>query len=58
MGIKVGVVGAGYWGPNIIRNLTQIPTCEMAICCDMDENDSRTWLACIQVSRPPTTTTI
>ncbi len=37
MGIKLGVVGAGYWGPNIIRNLTQIPTCEMAICCDMDE---------------------
>lgn len=37
MGIKVGVVGVGYWGPNIIRNLNQIPTCDMAICCDMDE---------------------
>ncbi|MCE5323149.1 Gfo/Idh/MocA family oxidoreductase [bacterium] len=36
MGIKVGVVGAGYWGPNIIRNFNQIPTCEMAICCDKD----------------------
>ncbi len=37
MGIKVAVVGAGYWGPNIIRNFNQIPTCEMAICCDKDE---------------------
>ncbi|MEN6357171.1 MAG: Gfo/Idh/MocA family oxidoreductase [Armatimonadota bacterium] len=37
MNIKVGVVGAGYWGPNIIRNFNQIPTCEMAICCDKDE---------------------
>lgn len=37
MSIKIGVVGAGYWGPNIIRNFNQIPTCDMAICCDMDE---------------------
>ena len=37
MGIKVGVVGAGYWGPNIIRNFNQIPACEMAVCCDKDE---------------------
>lgn len=37
MGIRVGVVGAGYWGPNIIRNFSHIPTCEMAVCCDMDE---------------------
>ncbi len=41
MSIKIGVVGAGYWGPNIIRNLNQIPTCEMAVCCDMDEKRLR-----------------
>lgn len=35
--MRIGVVGAGYWGPNIIRNFYQIPTCEMAVCCDMDE---------------------
>ena len=38
MSIRVGVVGAGYWGPNIIRNFNQIPSCEMAACCDLDEN--------------------
>ncbi|MGC8861781.1 MAG: Gfo/Idh/MocA family protein [Armatimonadota bacterium] len=37
MSIRIGVVGAGYWGPNIIRNFYQIPTCEMAVCCDLDE---------------------
>ena len=37
MSIKVGVVGTGYWGPNIIRNFYQLPTCEMATCCDLDE---------------------
>jgi predicted dehydrogenase len=36
MSIKIGVVGAGYWGPNIIRNFYQIPNCEMAVCCDQD----------------------
>ncbi|MDH7603245.1 MAG: Gfo/Idh/MocA family oxidoreductase, partial [Armatimonadota bacterium] len=37
MSIKVAVVGAGYWGPNLIRNFNQIPTCDMAVCCDLDE---------------------
>ena len=37
MSTKVAVVGAGYWGPNIIRNLNQIPSCDMAVCCDLDE---------------------
>lgn len=37
MSTKVAVVGAGYWGPNIIRNFYQIPNCEMAMCVDLDE---------------------
>ncbi|MCE5198279.1 Gfo/Idh/MocA family oxidoreductase, partial [bacterium] len=37
MANKVAVVGAGYWGPNIIRNFNQIPSCEMSVCCDLDE---------------------
>ena len=36
MSLRIAVVGAGYWGPNIIRNFTQIPTCVMAKCCDKD----------------------
>jgi len=32
--IKVGVVGFGYWGPNLVRNLSQSPNCELAMVCD------------------------
>ena len=32
--IRIGVVGLGYWGPNIARNLAAIPGCELAWCCD------------------------
>jgi len=32
--VRIGVVGLGYWGPNIARNLAAIPACELAWCCD------------------------
>ena len=32
--INVGVVGLGYWGPNLARNFAAIPGCELAWCCD------------------------
>lgn len=35
--IKVGVVGCGYWGPNLIRNLRQSPDCQMKVICDASE---------------------
>ena len=34
---KIGVIGAGYWGPNLIRNFYQLPTAELTWCCDCDE---------------------
>lgn len=35
--IKVGVVGCGYWGPNLIRNLRQSPDCCLKVICDKSE---------------------
>ncbi len=35
--IKVGVVGCGYWGPNLIRNLRQSPDCHLKLICDASE---------------------
>ena len=35
--IKVGVVGCGYWGPNLIRNLRQSPECQLKLICDISE---------------------
>jgi predicted dehydrogenase len=39
--IKVGVVGCGYWGPNLIRNLRQSPDCQLQAICDMSEQRLR-----------------
>ncbi|HUA73532.1 MAG TPA: Gfo/Idh/MocA family oxidoreductase [Solirubrobacteraceae bacterium] len=35
--VRVGVVGLGYWGPNIARNLAAIEGCELRWLCDGDE---------------------
>src|ERR1700690_3303910 len=35
--IKVGVVGCGYWGPNLIRNFRSLPDCTMKMMCDISE---------------------
>jgi predicted dehydrogenase len=32
---KVGVVGCGYWGPNLIRNLAENRNCSQIVCCDL-----------------------
>jgi predicted dehydrogenase len=32
----LGVVGLGYWGANVARNVDRIPGCELAWCCDPD----------------------
>jgi len=42
--VRVGVVGLGYWGPNLARNLAAIPGCELLWLCDADEG-ARTRLA-------------
>jgi predicted dehydrogenase len=34
---RIGVIGLGYWGPNIARNLDALEGCELAWCCDADE---------------------
>jgi predicted dehydrogenase len=35
--IRVGVVGLGYWGPNLARNLGAIPGCEVSWLCDASD---------------------
>lgn len=32
--IRVGVVGLGYWGPNLARNIDALAGAELAWCCD------------------------
>jgi predicted dehydrogenase len=35
--VRVGVVGLGYWGPNLARNVAEIEDAELAWICDLDE---------------------
>jgi predicted homoserine dehydrogenase-like protein len=32
--VRVGVIGYGYWGPNIVRNLHGIEHCQVVSICD------------------------
>ena len=34
--LRVGVVGLGYWGPNLARNFSAVPGCELAYLCDAE----------------------
>jgi len=34
--IKVGVIGCGYWGPNLIRNFSSLSECKVKSICDID----------------------
>lgn len=35
--INVGVIGAGYWGPNLIRNLSDLPKTNLVAVADMKQ---------------------
>jgi predicted dehydrogenase len=35
--VRVGVVGLGYWGPNLARNFDRLPDAELAWICDVSE---------------------
>jgi len=34
--LGIGVVGCGYWGPNLVRNFRNIPNCSVKAICDVN----------------------
>jgi len=32
--VRVGVIGYGYWGPNLVRNFSEVPDCQIVAVCD------------------------
>ncbi len=42
--IRVGVVGLGYWGPNLARNFDAIEGSELVWCCDADASTRERWV--------------
>lgn len=37
--INIGVIGYGYWGPNIVRNFNRADGAEVILVCDIDEHN-------------------
>ena len=36
--IKIGIIGYGYWGPNLVRNFSETPGLTVAGVADLDQN--------------------
>jgi len=36
--VRTGVVGLGYWGPNLIRNLNELDSADLRWICDLDQS--------------------
>ncbi len=36
MSVNIAVVGLGYWGPNLLRNLYESHACDILTACDLD----------------------
>lgn len=35
--VRVAVIGCGYWGPNLVRNLQSLPNCQLKVICDVNQ---------------------
>jgi predicted dehydrogenase len=53
--IGVAVIGAGYWGPNLVRNLAASAQFELRWVCDLDEERARNALGPMNAVRVTTT---
>ena len=40
--VGIGVVGAGHWGKNLVRNYATLPGAELRYICDLDETNRKT----------------
>ena len=49
--VQIGVVGLGYWGPNLARNFAAIAGCELRWLCDRDEQAREKLLAAFPGAR-------
>ncbi len=41
--LRVAVVGLGYWGPNLLRNLVELPDAEVVTICDARQERLEHW---------------
>jgi predicted dehydrogenase len=36
--VKIGIIGFGYWGPNLVRNFSGLDSCEVKIIADLNKD--------------------
>ena len=41
--VAVGVIGLGYWGPNLARNFDRLPEADLAWICDSSDDARERW---------------
>ena len=51
MSTRIGVVGLGYWGPNLARNFDRLPGAELRWICDQSEEARERWGAAFPNTR-------
>ena len=49
--IRVGVVGLGYWGPNLARNFAALPGSRLTWCCDAEPGARERWSSAFSSAR-------
>ena len=49
--LRIGVIGYGYWGPNVVRNFAMQPDCRVTAICDRDPAARARHLSSIQRRR-------
>jgi len=50
--LKVGLAGLGYWGPNLARNLDDLPGLELTWLCDLDRERLENYAVRFPEARP------
>ena len=35
---RLGIIGVGYWGPNLVRNFSEIDECELVWVSDLSDD--------------------
>jgi predicted dehydrogenase len=52
--LRLGLAGLGYWGPNLARNLDDLPGLDLVWLCDLDEDRLERYAARFSQARPTT----
>ena len=49
--VHIGLIGCGYWGPNLLRNFAKVRECQVVAAADLDAGK-------LPLSQPPKLTTV